>query len=334
MKFKNIFITGSSGVVGKPIFLKLINEGHNVFALTRNNKNEEFIWSNNGEVITGDLFSENIYSQLEDKSIDAIFHVAGANQKCQKDPSLMHKTNIEGTKKMLELGNNLKIKKFIYTSSAVTLGEQKGKIGNENSDHRGSFLSDYEESKFLAEQVAFAFNKNFEFVSINPSSVQGPGRISGTAKLLISTLNKKYPPLIKSSVSVVDIDDCTEGHYLGLINGKNNEKYVLNSFRLNVETLIENLKYITSWKGTPVYIPKRLFSGLGPVLDVIGKFSSLGTIICSETIRVLTHGHLYDGSKASKELGLEYTAVDTFISKTISWLNKENLATVDVITHE
>ena len=43
MKFKNIFITGSSGVVGKPIFLKLINEGHNVFALTRNNKNEETV---------------------------------------------------------------------------------------------------------------------------------------------------------------------------------------------------------------------------------------------------------------------------------------------------
>ena len=87
MKFKNIFITGSTGVVGKPIFLKLINQGHNVFALSRNAKNEDFIRTNKGEVVNGDLFSENIYSQLKDKSIDAIFHVAGANQKCQKDPS-------------------------------------------------------------------------------------------------------------------------------------------------------------------------------------------------------------------------------------------------------
>ena len=43
MKFKNIFITGSTGVVGKPIFLKLINQGHNVVALSRNNKNERRI---------------------------------------------------------------------------------------------------------------------------------------------------------------------------------------------------------------------------------------------------------------------------------------------------
>lgn len=37
----------------------------------------------------------------------------------------MFKTNIEGTKQMLELGNKLNIEKFIYTSSAATLGEKK-----------------------------------------------------------------------------------------------------------------------------------------------------------------------------------------------------------------
>ena len=34
MKYKNIFLTGSTGVVGKPLLKKLINEGHNVYALS------------------------------------------------------------------------------------------------------------------------------------------------------------------------------------------------------------------------------------------------------------------------------------------------------------
>jgi len=330
MKYKNIFLTGSTGILGKPLLKKLLNEGHNVYALSRNKIHDDFLTSNNAKIINGELISDGIYEQLKDHSIEAIFHVAGANKKCQKDPSSMFRTNIEGTKQMLELGNKLKIEKFIYTSSAVTLGEQKGTIGNEDSIHRGTFLSDYEESKYLAEEVAFAFNKEFEFVSINPSSVQGPGRISGTAKLLISTLNKKFPPLIKSSVSVVDIDDCTEGHYLGLIKGKNNERYVLNSFRLDVETLIQNLKSVTNWNGSPIYISKQLLAGLGPLFDTFGKFTSLGGVICGETIRVLTHGHLYDGQKAKKELGLNYTSVDDFISKTISWLNSEKLTKLDI----
>ena len=124
---------------------------------------------------------------------------------CSKNPSNMFKSNIDGTKSMLSLGNSLKIKKFVYTSSAVTLGEQHGTVGSETSEHRGRFLSKYEESKYLAEKEAFEFTKDYEFVSINPSSVQGPGRVSGTAKLLISTLNRNRPPLIKTNISIVYI---------------------------------------------------------------------------------------------------------------------------------
>ena len=111
---------------------------------------------------------------------------------------------------------------------------------------------------FLAEKEAFDYDKDFEFVSVNPSSVQGPGRVSGTAKLLISTLNKKYPPLIKNNISIVDIDDCTDGHYQALLNGKANERYVLNSFQTSSEELVKKLKNISSWNGRPLYIPKIL----------------------------------------------------------------------------
>ena len=35
MKYNNIFITGSTGVVGKPLLRKIVDQGHNVFALSR-----------------------------------------------------------------------------------------------------------------------------------------------------------------------------------------------------------------------------------------------------------------------------------------------------------
>ena len=35
MTSKNIFITGSTGVVGKPLLKKLLENEHNVFALAR-----------------------------------------------------------------------------------------------------------------------------------------------------------------------------------------------------------------------------------------------------------------------------------------------------------
>ena len=324
MKYHNIFITGSTGVVGKPLLRKIVDQGHNVFALSRSQNNDNFFSDLGVKKIEGDLFTEAIYDELSDCNIDAIFHIAGVNKMCSKNPEGMFKANIEGTKEMLQLGNRLKIKKFIYTSSAVTLGEEIGTVGNELSDHRGYFLSKYEESKFLAEKEAFDYDKGFEFVSVNPSSVQGPGRVSGTAKLLISTLNKTYPPLIRNNISIVDIDDCTDGHYQALLNGKDNQRYVLNSFQTTSEELLSNLKSLSEWSGRPIYIPKLGLKIIAPLGDLYKSVSNSTPLICSESARVLTHGHIYDGSKAGDNLNLSYIDLETFMKKTINWLIDES----------
>ena len=324
MKYHNIFITGSTGVVGKPLLRKIVDQGHNVFALSRSQNNDNFFSDLGVKKIEGDLFTEAIYDELYDCNIDAIFHIAGVNKMCSKNPEGMFKANIEGTKEMLQLGNRLKIKKFIYTSSAVTLGEEIGTVGNELSDHRGYFLSKYEESKFLAEKEAFDYDKGFEFVSVNPSSVQGPGRVSGTAKLLISTLNKTYPPLIRNNISIVDIDDCTDGHYQALLNGKDNQRYVLNSFQTTSEELLSKLKSLSEWSGRPIYIPKLGLKIIAPLGDLYKSVSSSTPLICSESAKVLTHGHIYDGSKAGDKLNLSYIDLETFMKKTINWLIDES----------
>ena len=324
MKYHNIFITGSTGVVGKPLLRKIVDQGYNVFALSRSQNNDHFFSDLGVKKIEGDLFTETIYDELSDCNIDAIFHIAGVNKMCSKNPEGMFKANIEGTKEMLQLGNRLKIKKFIYTSSAVTLGEEIGTVGNELSDHRGYFLSKYEESKFLAEKEAFDYDKDFDFVSVNPSSVQGPGRVSGTAKLLISTLNKTYPPLIRNNISIVDIDDCTDGHYQALLNGKDNQRYVLNSFQTTSEELLSKLKSLSEWSGRPIYIPKLGLKIIAPLGDLYKSVSSSTPLICSESAKVLTHGHIYDGSKAGDKLNLSYIDLETFMKKTINWLIDES----------
>ena len=331
MKYEKIFITGSTGVVGRPLLKKLIKEGHKVHALTRSDNNDEYFEQLGVTPVRGDLFDDSLKDKLFNLNIDAIFHVAGVNKMCSKNPSNMFKANIDGTKSMLSLGNSLKIKKFVYTSSAVTLGEQHGTVGSETSEHRGRFLSKYEESKYLAEKEAFEFTKDYEFVSINPSSVQGPGRVSGTAKLLISTLNRNRPPLIKNNISIVDIDDCTKGHYLGLLNGKNNERYVLNSFYLQSHELVDILKSVTGWSGSPIYISKSLLKLIGPIGDLVKIASSTPPFICSESVRVLTNGHMYDGTKAKSELGFRYIKVEKFIEKTVNWLIDEGRISLEKI---
>jgi dihydroflavonol-4-reductase len=36
-------------------------------------------------------------------------------------------------------------------------------------------------------------------------------------------------------------------------------------------------------------------------------------------MRTLLHGHIYDGSKATRELGLRYTPLEETIRRTVAW---------------
>ena len=44
-----------------------------------------------------------------------------------------------------------------------------------------------------------------------------------------------------------------------------------------------------------------------------------------ELARTLTHGHAYDGSKATRELGLQYTPIEETLRRTIDWWVEQGL---------
>ncbi len=48
--------------------------------------------------------------------------------------------------------------------------------------------------------------------------------------------------------------------------------------------------------------------------------------LCREMVAVLEHGHSYDGSKATRELGLRYTPLGETLERTVSWFRQEGLA--------
>ena len=67
--------------------------------------------------------------------------------------------------------------------------------------------------------MAAAQSRGIEVVSVNPASVQGPGRATGTTRLLLDYLNGKLKNVVDATISLVDIADCTEGHLLAESRG-------------------------------------------------------------------------------------------------------------------
>jgi dihydroflavonol-4-reductase len=287
-------------------------------ALARDRTGGETVAGYGARPVIGDLFEADVLAGGM-RGCTVAFHVAGVNAMCQPDPSEMFRVNVEGTRRVVRAAAAAAVPRVVLTSSAAALGEAAGTVGSESSPHRGSYLSSYEQSKHAGEEAAFeeAARHGVDLVAVNPSSVQGPGRTRGSAELLLRVLNSRFPVLVDATVSMVDVDDCTAGHLAAAEHGAPGQRYVLNGASITVRELIALFREVTGAAIHPITVPRGVASAMGrPVAAVFGRSSST---LCPEMVRTLLHGHRYDGSRATRDLGLEYTPLADTLERTIRW---------------
>jgi dihydroflavonol-4-reductase len=59
--------------------------------------------------------------------------------------------------------------------------------------------------------------------------------------------------------------------------------------------------------------------------EALGRVRRSSPRICRELARTLIHGHAYDGSKATRALGLRYTPIEETLGRTVDWWVEEGL---------
>ena len=137
------------------------------------------------------------------------------------------------------------VRKVVYTSFAATLDNELGSTQRRGGRQR--FLSNYAHSKYLAERAVMtvAEKTGLAVTCVNPASVQGPGRTSGTARLLLAYLNGRLPAAVNGPLNVVDIADCTRGHLLAEERGVSGERYLLCGASMNLRQGLALLSRLT-----------------------------------------------------------------------------------------
>jgi dihydroflavonol-4-reductase len=321
-----VLVTGGTGIVGGAVLRELTATGRTVRALVRSTASGERMSALGARPVSGDVMDRPTLTDAAN-GVDSIFHMAGLNAFCLRDPTELFRVNVHGSVNVVRAAADAGVSRIVYTSSAATLGEHKGARGDEDAAHRGWFLSQYERSKFEAEVEVLkeATRLGVDVVSVNPSSVQGPGRAGGTGKVLVAYLRGKLRVFVETRVSLVDIGDCARGHLLAEESGTAGRRYVLNGASLTTGELLALVAELTGLDHSPRMVPSRLAtSGAGAVEFAFGLLGRPPPV-CREMVRTMLHGHRYDGSRATRELGLEYTPVEDTIRRTIAWLIDEGL---------
>ena len=193
---------------------------------------------------------------------DVVFHVAADYRLWVRDPDEMYRSNVEGTKAILEAARESKVRRVVYTSSVATMGFQSnGHLANEDSPvSLANMIGPYKRSKFMAEEIAIQAGKSgMDVVVVNPTTPVGERDIkpTPTGRIVVDFLKKKFPAYVDTGLNLVDVAECAQGHIAALEKGKSGERYILGGENLTLKQILDKLAAITGLPSPKIRVAVR-----------------------------------------------------------------------------
>ncbi len=191
----NILITGATGFIGKSLVEGLFNKGgHALFCFVRNPAKAKALEPYGAKLIYGDITDKASLSKLLNYKIDVIFHNAAYVE--NKNPNLLHRTNVLGSENICELALSLGVKKMVYTSSVSVVSGNHQVPLTEELPFKATNI--YGESKIEAEKVILNYReKGLNIVIVRPPMVYGEDEPHMLKVLLFLTKYRLFPLIDK-----------------------------------------------------------------------------------------------------------------------------------------
>src|SRR6266851_5000938 len=191
------FLTGATGFLGSHVARVLAEQGAQLRLLVRPASDLRNLDGLPADRVVGDLRdAASIEKALS--GCDVAFHVAADYRLWVRDPDEMYRSNVEGTRSLLEAARKQGVRRAVYTSSVATMGFAHVNNGNVADEQSPVGIKDmighYKRSKFMAEQVAVeAARSGVDVVIVNPTTPIGERDIkpTPTGRIVLDFLKRK-----------------------------------------------------------------------------------------------------------------------------------------------
>jgi len=325
-----IFVTGATGFLGSHVARVLAAEGAELRLLARPSSDLRNIADLQGERVVGDLREPSSYEKAL-SGCDVVFHVAADYRLWVRDPDQMYRSNVEGTRGLLEAARKQGVRRVVYTSSVATMGfgsnGQSASLEHLTDEKSPVSLAEmighYKRSKFMAEQVAIdAAKSGMDVVIVNPTTPIGERDVkpTPTGRIVLDFLKRKFPAYVETGLNLVDATECARGHLMALEKGKSGERYILGGENLTLKQILDRLAAITGLKSPVVKLPYVFAFATGVVDEMVtGRFLRREPRATIDAVRMGRKMMFVSSAKAEQELGWQTVPVDGALRRAVDW---------------
>ncbi len=324
-------VTGATGFVGSHVARLLAEQGAELRLLVRPASLTANLEGIAGERVTGDLRApESLRKAMA--GCEAVFHVAADYRLWTREPQEMYRSNVEGTRNIIQLAQQTGVRRVIYTSSVGTMGfTTNGHLADENSPvGLGDMIGHYKKSKFQAEQVALeAGRAGVDVVVVNPTTPVGERDIkpTPTGRIIVDFLKRKFPAYVDTGLNLVDVAEVARGHIAALEKGRRGERYILGGENLTLKQILDKLAAITGLPSPRVKLPYAVAMASGVVdTAVTGLLLRREPRVTIDAVRMGRKKMFVSSAKAERALGWKIVPVDDALRRAVEWFQGHGYA--------
>jgi nucleoside-diphosphate-sugar epimerase len=320
------FLTGATGFIGGKLAKRLASYGHTIHALVRDPEKAQDLKDLGIKLFKGDITDK---SSLHEpmQGVDGVYHVAAWYKVGVKDKSMAYAINVNGTRNVLEVMQELGIRKGVYTSTLAVNSDTKGKVVDERYRYDGKHLSVYDRTKWQAhyEVAVPMIRRGLPLVIVQPGLVYGPGDTSAAGETFRQYLQGKLPILpSRTAYNWAYVDDIVTGHILAMEKGREGESYIIGGPVHPLTDAFQMAEKITGIKAPRLNLPPGIMKATAALSGFFGSFLPIPDLYSEEILRA-SAGVTYigDNSKARKELGYAPRPLEEGLRETLEAMRKE-----------
>src|ERR1700722_8102461 len=325
-----VLVSGASGFLGSAIAAALRTRGHAVRVLARASSPRTNL-NPTDVVCEGDLRDRaSLAAAL--KGARYLFHAAADYRLWARNPEEIQRSNVEGTRLIMEEALAAGVERIVYTSSVATLRLTDGALSTEDNPLAdGEGIGVYKRSKVAAERLVEAMIQRdaLPAVIVNPSTPIGPRdvRPTPTGRIIVEAASGRMPAFVDTGLNLAHVDDVAAGHIAALERGRIGERYILGGENVFLADMLADIARLVERRPPTLKLPRTLLYPIAYGAELLARVGGVEPFITMDGLRMARHHMFFDDSKARRELGYVSRPYGEGLSAAIAWFRSHGYLT-------
>jgi dihydroflavonol-4-reductase len=323
-------VTGGTGFIGANVARELVAAGATVRVLARPGGDRRALAGVKVEIVEGDLLDRASVRRALG-GVRSVYHVAADYRLWTPDPAMLYRTNVDGTRVVLEAAAEAGVTRVVHTSSVGAVGiPEDGRPGTEDTPVTlADMVGHYKRSKFLAEQVAVEFaRRGLPVVVVNPSAPIGPWDVkpTPTGQMIVDFMRGRMLASVDTGLNIVHVRDVARGHLLAAERGTPGERYILGHRDLSLVDIFGILAEITGRRAPRFRVPYAVAWLGAACCETVARVTGRPPAVPLTAVRMARKRMYFSPARAVRELGLPQTDVRTALADAVAWFEVHGYA--------